>query len=60
MWKKSLKLNSVTKNEGDKKFSISQNLTGFDACLFTLSIIIARNLSYKCPEATENTLIVRF
>jgi len=46
--------------EGDRKFSINQNLTGLFVCFFTLNIIMDKNLSYKWPDATENTLIVAF
>lgn len=49
---------SPTINDGDKKFSISQNLTGFFVFFFTLSIMIDKKRSYKWPEATENTLMV--
>jgi hypothetical protein len=47
-------------NLGDRKFSINQNFTRLCVCFTTLIIIMPRNLSYKCPEATEKTLMVEF
>jgi len=46
-----------TLNWGDKKFLINQNLTVDFVFFMTETIIILKNLSYKWPEATENTLI---
>ena len=40
------------------QFLRNQNLTGFRVALSTLSIMILRNLSYRCPDAREKTLIV--
>lgn len=44
-------------NLGDKKFSINQNLTVLCVCSRTERIIMDKNRSYKCPEATEKMLI---
>lgn len=46
-----------TLKDGDKKFSINQNLTRLFVCFNTLRIIIDKNLSYRWPDATENILI---
>jgi hypothetical protein len=44
-------------NEGDKKFSINQNLTFLSVFFITLATITDKKRSYKCPDATVKTLI---
>ena len=45
-------------NRGLSQFLMNQNLSGLRVCRRTDSIMIFRNRSYKCPDATENTWIV--
>ena len=42
-------------NCGDKKLATNQNFTGFCVARLTLSIIMFRKRSYRCPLAIEKT-----
>lgn len=48
----------LTLKLGERKFLRNQNLTGDLVCCNTDTIIMRRNLSYRCPDATEKMLIV--
>mmetsp|Transcript_2327 Transcript_2327/g.9077 ORF Transcript_2327/g.9077 Transcript_2327/m.9077 type:complete len:272 (+) Transcript_2327:904-1719(+) len=51
----SARAGTVSLNWGLRKFSTSQKVTGRDDRFVTDSIMILRNRSYRCPDASEKT-----